>query len=138
MLTVRGTPEEVAGDVLAEWEEISRIPTGRIAPAPERRIGQDRESDVLDELSPPDYVQALTGVEVPHHGMICCPLPGHDDRTPSFMVYSEAERGWYCFGCARGGTIYDLGAEIWGKSTRGAAFHDLRRELARQLLRSEP
>lgn len=32
----------------------------------------------------------------------CCPLPGHDDTSPSFTVYSDG-RGFYCFGCCRGG-----------------------------------
>jgi DNA primase len=42
-----------------------------------------------------------------------CPLPGHDDRTPSFTVYPETN-SWYCFGaCQRGGDVVDLGAAAW-------------------------
>ena len=100
-----------------------------------RTVGE-RRPDVLDEISPVDYVEALTGVHVPAHGTIRCPLPDHEDRTPSCKVYKVPERGWYCYGCGRGGTIYDFGAALWGMSTRGAAFHDLRRELARALLRA--
>ncbi|MGC4108708.1 MAG: CHC2 zinc finger domain-containing protein [Thermomicrobiales bacterium] len=45
-----------------------------------------------------------------------CPLPGHDDRTPSFMVYGDDDRAW-CFGCNRGGDVialtgYALGVEL--------------------------
>jgi hypothetical protein len=30
-------------------------------------------------------------------------------------VYATAQRGWRCYGrCARGGTIYDLAALVWG------------------------
>lgn len=134
MLTV----EEIAANVVAQWAELQRIPLGWLGPNPRRERdrprSEPREHDVLDEIAPPDYVEALTGVDVPRHGMIHCPLPGHDERTPSFKAYETPERGWYCFGCCRGGSIYDLGAALWGLSTRDAAFHDLRRELARALL----
>lgn len=46
-----------------------------------------------------------------------CPLPGHDDRTPSFVVYGDDDRAW-CFGCNRGGDVialtgYALGLECF-------------------------
>src|SRR2546421_10603673 len=31
-----------------------------------------------------------------------CPLPGHDDKTPSFRL-NRAEGWWKCMGCGRGG-----------------------------------
>lgn len=36
-----------------------------------------------------------------------CPLPDHDDKTPSFHVYPQ-QNTWHCFGCNRGGDIFDL------------------------------
>lgn len=43
-----------------------------------------------------------------------CPLPGHDERTPSFTVFPE-QNSWYCFGaCQRGGDVVDLAAAAWG------------------------
>lgn len=42
-----------------------------------------------------------------------CPLPGHDDKTPSFTVYPETN-SYYCFGCLRGGDVVDLAAAAWG------------------------
>ena len=36
-----------------------------------------------------------------------CPLSGHDERTPSFVVYRDTN-SYYCFGCGRGGSIIDL------------------------------
>jgi hypothetical protein len=35
-----------------------------------------------------------------------CPLPGHEDSTPSFWIYPDS-KSWYCFGCLRGGDIFD-------------------------------
>lgn len=36
-----------------------------------------------------------------------CPLPGHDDRSPSFSV-TPANQLYYCFGCGQGGDAIDL------------------------------
>jgi DNA primase len=47
-----------------------------------------------------------------------CPIPTHNDRTPSFHVWPES-RSWWCFGaCARGGDVITLcqaveGGEPW-------------------------
>ena len=38
-------------------------------------------------------------------GYICCPFHGED--TPSLKIYSD-NRGWYCFGCNRGGDVIDF------------------------------
>jgi hypothetical protein len=35
-----------------------------------------------------------------------CPLPDHEDKTPSFYIYPKHR--WYCFGCSRGGDVMDL------------------------------
>ena len=51
----------------------------------------------------------------PRHGKIRCPF--HPDGTPSLHVYPTPEQGWFCFGCRRGGTIYDLAAEVWDTHT---------------------
>lgn len=42
-----------------------------------------------------------------------CPIPTHDDKTPSFVVYPDG--GWTCFGkCGRSGDIYTLIALVFG------------------------
>jgi hypothetical protein len=54
-----------------------------------------------------------------------CPLPDHEDRSPSFTVYPE-NSSWYCYGCLRGGDVVDLAALAWGygeDEMRGAAAH---------------
>jgi hypothetical protein len=85
--------------------------------------GEDR----LLELPPRVYVERLLGVPVGRDGKVRCPF--HEDRTPSLHVYEEAQRGWYCFGCGRGGSIYDFAALLLGRGTRGEQFIELRREL---------
>jgi RepB DNA-primase N-terminal domain len=92
------------------------------------------EGDVLATIAPPLYVRLLAGADVPDRGgMVRCPLPDHEDRTPSCYVYPDAAAGWYCYGCGRGGSLIDLGAELWGIDPRGRGYHDLRRRLAREL-----
>ncbi len=97
---------------------------------------QTRE-DVLREIPPSTYVEALTGEQVPSSGVIRCPLPDHEDRTPSFKVYDDPERGWYCFGCNHAGRIYEFGSALLGLGTRGDEFLELRRRLALALLGRE-
>ena len=42
-----------------------------------------------------------------------CPLPDHEDRTPSFAV--NPEKGvWFCHGCVRGGDVVELARLAWG------------------------
>ncbi len=92
--------------------------------------------DVLRRIDPPSFVEALTGLHVPPSGMVSCPLPGHDDRTPSFKAYAAAEQGAWCFGCSRGGTIYDFAAQLWGYPLplRGQDFIEVKRRLLDELL----
>ena len=46
----------------------------------------------------------------------CCPLPGHDDKTPSFRL-NLAEGWWKCFGCGRGGSdVITFACAYWGLS----------------------
>lgn len=42
-----------------------------------------------------------------------CPMPGHDDRTPSFVVYRATDSAW-CHGCHRGGDIIALTGYVFG------------------------
>lgn len=44
-----------------------------------------------------------------------CPLPGHDERTPSFYYYPDG--GYWCFGCGRGGRdVISFAFHYWGLS----------------------
>ena len=90
--------------------------------------------DPLEAIPPRVYVELLTGQRVGRSGKIRCPLHLHEDRVPSFHVYEHPGQGWYCFGCGRGGSVFDLAALLWRRETRGSHFLELRRELHERLL----
>ena len=87
----------------------------------------DDRSDPLLLIAPRDYVERLSGLTAGRDRKVRCPF--HDDGTPSLHVFDEPERGWFCFGCHRGGSIYDFAALLWGRGLRGADFVRLRRDL---------
>jgi hypothetical protein len=53
---------------------------------------------------------------------------------PSCQIYANAEQGWWCFGCQRGGRIYDLASLMsggaWGGELSGEAFRAARELVA--------
>lgn len=51
------------------------------------------------------------GFEPNRAGFIRCPF--HRERTASLKIYSEG-KGWYCFGCGRGGSVIDFVMELYG------------------------
>lgn len=83
----------------------------------------------LDSIPTPDYVQALTGEEVDPRRQACCPLPDHEDSTASFKAYDNCS--WTCYGCNRGGRIFDFAAALWGihGPLRGDTFREVRDRL---------
>jgi hypothetical protein len=134
--------QAIADRVTDEWhaEQEWLAERARESQPPPRRYlapSSFHAEDVLQSIQPPAYVEALTGLQIPASGMVCCPLPDHDDTHPSFRAYNDPQEGWFCFGCARGGTIYDLAGELWGLQTRGDQFIELRKRLARALLGRE-
>jgi DNA primase len=64
--------------------------------------------DLADRLCGPDGLRRIGEKRVAR-----CPLPDHEDRTPSFTVY-PGDDGWYCYGCHRGGDVVDLARIAWG------------------------
>ena len=130
-------PTRVRAERMQPWRRVSAcallaelpdLPT-RAAGAVERRAGGDTDDDdVLRRVAPAVYVQALTGPTVGRDGKVSCPFHGLD-RTPSLHVYEDPAAGWYCYSCQRGGSIYDLGAEVFGLMTCGREFVELRRRL---------
>jgi hypothetical protein len=113
---------------------LHQVVCGLPEPPIERRSRGRRSTsgaDPLLDVDPAFYVQRLTGHVVGRSRKVRCPL--HDDRVPSLHVYPDPERGWYCFGCRRGGSVYDLAALLWRRPARGPAFAALRRDLERLL-----
>jgi DNA primase len=78
-------------------------------------------------IPPVTYVPVLVGAPLNRDRKVPCPF--HDDRTPSLHAYGPG-RGWRCFGCGAGGSIFDLAARLWGLGTRGPDFRELRQRLA--------
>jgi len=48
-----------------------------------------------------------------------CPLPNHEDRSPSFTVNPE-KNVFFCHGCLRGGDAVELARLAWGYDQRDA------------------
>lgn len=56
------------------------------------------------------YIEQATGSTFKKNGKgyVCrCPFPDHEDKTPSFIVTPQ-ENLWNCFGCGRGGDIFEF------------------------------
>lgn len=105
-------------------------PPGEIRrPARKNRVVRPHDSsdhEFLLGLEPRVYVERLTGEEVRRDGKIKCPV--HDDNDASMHVYDEVGRGHYCYGCQRGGSCYDLAADMWKLDCR-ADFREIQKRL---------
>lgn len=113
-------------------DELERIRPPQ-PPKPVYAKPRDPSTDPLRGIDPPAYVWLLTGQQVDRTGKTPCPLPDHSDWDGdggSFHAYSDADLGWYCYGCNRGGDIYNLAKLLWGDEP----FPDLRRRIATALL----
>lgn len=113
-----------------EWDQRwrDRAYSDRLAEERGRRVDPDFDTDKARLLAIPgeEYVERLIGEDVPRSGMIHCPRPGHDERTPSCRV---RDLHWHCFGCDQGGSIYDLAGELWGLDRQGAQFMEIHKRL---------
>jgi hypothetical protein len=59
-----------------------------------------------------------------------CPLPGHRDDTPSFVIFAADDRAW-CFGCQRGGDVIGLTGLVFGLERFFDQLERLEREAGR-------
>ena len=128
------TLERFSGELVSAAAVTDRLPPLPVA-AGGRGRGREKKcpsEDPLLALEPRAYVEALTGLSVGRDGKVSCPF--HEDSTPSLHVYETPAGGWYCFGCGRGTSVYDLAAAIWRLEPRGADFLELRRRLYELLL----
>lgn len=129
------TLEQLRVEIFTADEVAGHLPDPTVARAPSPAPRIQASHDPLDEIPPPVYFEALTGLVPGRDGKACCPLPGHEDSTPSMHVYDEPGAGWHCFGCGRGGTVYTLAALLAGYSLplRGADFLAVRGVLLEHL-----
>jgi DNA primase len=81
----------------------------------------DRIPELLDRVDLVELVARLGGIEAKRSGMgvtFHCPHPGHEDRSPSFVV---KDGRWNCWSaCARGGDALDLVTWLKGLTTAEA------------------
>jgi hypothetical protein len=96
----------VLRDIEAELSRRERLARSRYAPRGRNEPGVDRSVLIADirERLPVEELLRRWGVRLERKGRtrVCrCPLPGHEEKTPSFHVYPDG--GWWCFGCGRGG-----------------------------------
>ena len=127
---VGGLPDPPADDPRAP----KRIRRRQSAPSPR----QARVDDPVDRWTPREYFAALCGItELDDASKGRYPIADHNDPRPSLWIGETVEQGWYCFGCLRGGRIYDLVSLLiggpWGVDLRGDAFRAARAELERRL-----
>ena len=68
-----------------------------------------------------------------------CPLPEHNDRSPSFTVYPETD-SFFCFGCLVGGDVIELARHAWGygKDEVAMAAADLLRVFGQEVPQRPP
>src|SRR5687768_4887041 len=104
------------GSGARRWRAMSRARSRR----PERRVVSRRTviEEAKEKVRVIDLADLLCGPDkmrkVDQRWVAKCPIPGHDERTPSFTVYLETN-SWFCFGaCQRGGDVVDLAAAAWG------------------------
>jgi RepB DNA-primase from phage plasmid/CHC2 zinc finger len=114
-------------------EHAPELQTDVVARRWQDRGERNTHRDPLLQIAPVTYVSRLLQVHARAGRKVECPL--HDDERPSLHVYPAAERGWTCFSCGRGGSIYDLASALWGIGTRGRDFIELRRLLSEQFQR---
>jgi CHC2 zinc finger len=91
-------------------------------PMPEAARSRGIDFDALkDRIDIADYISRFTMLR-PTNGRLVgrCPLPDHEDSTPSFWVYPNT-RSWYCFGCLRGGDVIHFARMHDGTTARDLA-----------------
>jgi Bifunctional DNA primase/polymerase, N-terminal len=116
------SPWEVqVSDCPSEWLEVIRDQPKRVRDSEP----VEDSGDFLRTLLPERYVYDIAGLRLDRRGFVAC--PGHEDSHASLKVYDTADRGWFCYQCQRGGSIYDFAAlcmgldKSWGTTPTVAA-----------------
>lgn len=106
-------------------------------PRRRRTLPRGEHPDPFKRIAPPEYFEALAGLEVPARGgLVRCPAPWHRDEHPSCSVGADPGQGWCCHSprCGARGAIYDLASVLlggpFGAHLRGEAFKRARAYVA--------
>lgn len=78
--------------------------------------------EIKSTISCAQYLEKFHGIVMQRFGntsKCCCPLPGHDDSTPSFVAFQNG--GFYCHGCKESGDVIQLHATIERLGNKEAA-----------------
>jgi hypothetical protein len=119
---------------------MSSLPQAEETRAPRYRgVSYTRPIDAAKEAVPAiDLADRLTGSgglrRVGKEWVGRCPLPDHEDRSPSFTVNAE-KNVWFCHGCLQGGDVVELARLAWGYDQRDAhvAAADLLHEFGHEV-----
>jgi hypothetical protein len=95
---------------------------------PARRDRRDELEAIRRGIDLHWFCEAMLGVPLRRTGRQFvgpCPMPDHDDGSPSFTV--DPERAlWFCHGCRRGGDVFTLGAHWLGTTDFSAVVASFR------------
>lgn len=63
----------------------------------------------ISNINLKDFIESETNSKFDRNNKICCPLPQHGEKTPSFTVKKYADKyRFYCYGCGCHGDIIDF------------------------------
>lgn len=75
---------------------------------------------LMDSVEISDYLSGVAGeLDIGVTNKIKCPLPNHDDSTPSFF-FDDGKKLFKCFGCGKGGTVVELHQHMTEKGKKDA------------------
>ena len=77
----------------------------------------DYAAIIKERVSAREMLESV-GIHVNQRGMAKCPF--HADKDASLKVYSDARRGWHCYGCNIGGDATDFAMMWYGISFKEA------------------
>jgi DNA primase len=91
---------------------------------PEERYGFRRQARHLKAAVPIEvYAGTLTGLRPAGEGRLVGLCPLHEERTPSFYVFSDPEDPhFHCYGCSAHGDVLDLFVAVEGHDERWTAL----------------
>jgi CHC2 zinc finger len=96
----------------------AKPPSGGTPTKPERRgVGCRTVIEAAKEkVATKDLADLLCGPakmqRIGEEWVARCPLPEHEDKTPSFTV-NPVKNLWFCHGCLRGGDVVELARFAW-------------------------